>query len=726
MLRIVSEGLQDVERLNAPRGRPSVQFYSIVLRRRTRWSRIWRRVEFDGLADFGRTAIVTLPVLGELITRAVLVVNLPTLPTVPVGVGAVAPVWSWTNSIGNALCSDMTFLIGSSTVDTLDSRLMEILTEQEGAPEHFDSTNSLLGRFPAGFSPAVANATIPPAPAVGPSVELIPPFGWNRGVGPHALPIQALARDKVQIQVTFRAAQECVYTESRVASNPTVFQGPGPLPTLASCPFVDASGAPVSGPGSRAPAAYHFVDAFWIVEYVNLEDREAAAFRLGDLHVPILQHLALPPQNTAGTRQVRVPIKPGGLIRDMTWVAQRVEAPTYNNYFLFSRDLNDGSGSGDIWWPNARIPDWNYGDGYMRPAFVDRQSDPIAGATLWTQGTRRFEHEGPSIFRSLIPALGSRRTPWVDRYIYRYDFGLWPTGGLDGEGGEDEYRGAANWDLIQQKELVLDMAPALGWGFTWSAPGVGAYTTYAAGVLGVLDPSVDGYRVVLAGARPATDISNNGFGATIECTVNMSRIRRIPGFLRLLVRCVPNGSAALVVECVGGNYVWLAVAAGGGVGSNDSGNRGGSAATNATEISFQGGNNLQTHDASGGLGGGGGGMAPLVPGLGLPDGGIAFPTNSPSFVTSFLYNGGLTLGKRGGDGYYGGGSGAVAGGGGGSYISSYVERVTTYANGGPAQAQVAPLTRIPTPPPHMDIYVWLTRWNMMRIQGGRGVVMFSD
>ena len=77
MLRILGYGLQDLERLNPPRGQPSTKFYTAVLRPRSRWASQWRRVEFDNLADFGRKATTTLPILGEFITRATLVVELP-------------------------------------------------------------------------------------------------------------------------------------------------------------------------------------------------------------------------------------------------------------------------------------------------------------------------------------------------------------------------------------------------------------------------------------------------------------------------------------------------------------------------------------------------------------------------------------------------------------------------------------------------------------------------
>lgn len=77
MFHIVTTGLQDLERLNPPKGKPTVQFYRSVFMKRTRWASQWRRVDFDNLADFGRKATVTLPQLGELISRVILVVDLP-------------------------------------------------------------------------------------------------------------------------------------------------------------------------------------------------------------------------------------------------------------------------------------------------------------------------------------------------------------------------------------------------------------------------------------------------------------------------------------------------------------------------------------------------------------------------------------------------------------------------------------------------------------------------
>jgi hypothetical protein len=256
---------------------------------------------------------------------------------------------------------------------------------------------------------------------------------------------------------------------------------------------------------------------------------------------------------------------------------------------------------------------------------------------------------------------------------------------------------------------------------------------YSAGAVGYIDadfaPTTEGFRVTLAGAQPNVD-PNNGLGSSLICNIDYQQIRRLPGFTHLLVRPVTNGSAALVAECIRDSvpvYVWLAVAGAGGYGTPK--DRGGDAA-NAVEISWQGSNAIQTHANTAELGGGGGGrLSTDPPGPGLPDGGGAFPTGDPAFVlNAALSNGGGVNPLAGGDGYYGGGSGTSAGGGGGGYISQWVSDVNTQpaANAGEAYAYVVPLRRIPVQQPDFNIYVWLTRYNLLRIANGRGALMFSD
>jgi hypothetical protein len=752
MIRVASTGLQDIERLNTPRGQPSLKYYRAVLRQRTRWASQFVRVEFDNEANFGTRAVVTLPVKAELITRAVLRIELPDFITPQLYAfdlsGARAPKWNWTNSLGNAICSNVQMLINNEVIDEMDSRLLEVLDEQTGYVDHFDSTNALTYRDPYGY-----NETVDIGTPFGPSVSLPTPplnalhiqfpFWWNRGIGPQALPIQALQKDKVQIACTFRPIQECVYTESYTSTNSNL-PGPGPIPTFLGCPYLDASGGII--PGLSIPTSLSF-RAYWLIEYVSLEDREAAAFRMADLQIPIEQHVALQPQTTNGAPIQRIPLYPGGLIRDMMWVCQRVEAPTYNAWFLFSRNLWPGDVSGGkIWWPDADIPPFNYWDGYARPAFVDRRSDPITAATMTIRGLTRFEHEAPSFFRSLIPALNCRRTPLVDRYIYRYDFGFWPTGGL-AEANElkpDEMRGAANWSKLPRRELVLNMWQE-GCGNTTWIPNISQQRTYTGPNFSMIEadfaPTTAAFHVRLTGARP-TSVSppnQNGRGGFVEGIFDYQQIRRLAGYQSITIRCVPNGSAALLITTASGpttTYTPLAVAGSGGYGSvsfiRPEDFRGGNA-EGAIACSFNGGNTARTHIATGiEKGGGGGGrvgaLPAIVPGPGNPDGdSMEAHATDAVFMATLQSTGGTTHARHGGDGYYGGGSGTEAGGGGGSYISSYMTSVETgsLATITPSRIVVTPLIAQSVQQPNFNVYVWLTRINMLRITNGHGALMFA-
>ncbi len=791
MLRIVSSGLQDTERLNSPVGQPSVHFYSAVFKRRTRWASRWERVDFDNLADFGRRATVTLPVKGELITRATLVIELPDLyapqweamkyvidnSDPPDHTRAlIGPFWDWTNSIGHAICSEVDFQIGNQVVDRLDSRLLEVIDEQEAPVEHFDSTNKLIYRNPSSYSQYAIPQDYTSGQTTSRTLEIVFPFWWNRGPGPQALPIQALARDKVQINVNFRSIQECVYTGSRVdARNPgKEATEVGPMPTMAGCGFYysdDDSLTPIYNivanrfpttdlggggginfspkgyvlEGYNMPTDWHFQDAYWIVEYVSLEDREAAAYRMADLQIPITQHVAVPVTNTNGVNRLRIPLPQGGLVRDMTWVAQRVEAADYNAYFLFSRDLappvlpgNNNQKPTDIpWWPDAVIPNWDYGDGYVRPGFSIRDSDPIQSATLWMRGLRRFDMDGPSYFRSVVPSMNCQRTPLVNRYIYRYDFGFWPTGGLAETLNMplDEVRGFSNWDKIPKKELELlintENCLAVGWETDTSYPvqTITATSPTPSSRLfldTVYPPTVEGFRITLQGAKPGV---NGGNGGLVEGIVDYQSLRRIFGASgRLVVRAITDGSASLALQQPAGltfQYTWLMVAGAGGFGTlGFSGGGGADAVSVGTR-----GDTERTHEASvsGEYGGAGGGRySAYGVGKGVADGN-EMPTTHAFFMSSQRTGGSGGGAIEGGDGYGGGGSGSVSGGGGGSWVSKYITGTNSddNANSGPTTITITPVKRMQTSPPNFNIYIWLTTVNMLRITGGRGGLMFT-
>jgi hypothetical protein len=403
------------------------------------------------------------------------------------------------------------------------------------------------------------------------------------------------------------------------------------------------------------------------------------------------------------------------------WVAQRVEAPSYNAHFLFSRDLAElKAPPADVpWWPNAQIPNWDYGDGIIVPAFANRYSDPILAAKLLYRGRTRFEHEGAAVFRSLIPALNCRRAPLIDRYIYRYDFGYWPTGGIADalDYPMDEIRGAANWDKIPNRELVLTMNQPNRpiWTTDPANPDVFAFT----GRTLTRIPSLQGIqalrvRLVAAGGR------------TVYGIVDCDKIQQITGFRNLYVRLNPGGSAALFVETVT-EFIWIAVA-----GARGQGN--GGCSSSPADIGGQGVTGIQNHATTdqGGtdcsqlaIGGGGGGGRYEQAGPGLPDG--VQMTTDRAFVMSHLQTGGKVARFYGGDGYYGGGSGSQGGGGGGSYVGCYISEVGSGVDETQVDvsATLTPVIRTLVNP-NFNILAWITRYNRLRIVDGRGSLMFND
>jgi hypothetical protein len=86
----------------------------------------------------------------------------------------------------------------------------------------------------------------------------------------------------------------------------------------------------------------------------------------------------------------------------------------------------------------------------LRPAFALSNSEPITGYELDFQGLVRFRTEGPALFRSIVPSMSQRKSPWVNRYYYNIPFAI-----QNGLTPFSRPQGEANLDKITQRELVL-------------------------------------------------------------------------------------------------------------------------------------------------------------------------------------------------------------------------------------------------------------------------------
>jgi hypothetical protein len=177
---------------------------------------------------------------------------------------------------------------------------------------------------------------------------------------------------------------------------------------------------------------------------------------MADIQIPVIQHYAFEPVDTKGSSTATCPIKVPNPTRNLFFYLQRFDAQYYNAPFLATRDLGDVSGT--PWWPNAtRIDPRIHKE--LVPGFAFRRSEPLSGIKLLYEGNMtRYSTDAPSLFRSLLPSLDMRKSPWVNRYYYTLPFGV-----NSGHVPKSLPSGEANLDKIINIKMQLDLHPYAGY-----------------------------------------------------------------------------------------------------------------------------------------------------------------------------------------------------------------------------------------------------------------------
>jgi hypothetical protein len=475
LLKIISTGMQD-ERLQPPKGQPSITSLVYVLIKTGRYGTAWSRIDFDTLPEFGKTAIARLPVQGELIARVFLVVQMPDIQTpqlmaqktrvngqTPKFVG---PHFGWTNSLGHHLVNQAQLHIGGVLSDTIPGQLMEILDEFQTPLEKTVESSRQLLRKDNGFSDTSFGLGTTSEQVV---VNL--PFWFSRGDPGCFLPIDALNVDEVRLTIDFNTIAGLYYSESRVvdAAGKVVqnnLQASSLWPMAGSSFYYeDLSGAVIPGleprraPGqnvstypstSNMPTKFPMTDAYLLVEYIYLDKPEANRFRIADIQVPIVQHYTFEPVDTQNNLYARIPLIVPNPTRDLFFYCQKYEAQGYNARFLATRDLSGTDCAFAPWWPDAQgLNERLYHD--LQPAFLTRESEPLRWLSLnYSETLTRYSTENVALFRSLLPSIEQRKAPWVNRYFYNIPLGI-----QNGFTPLSMPMGEANLDKIQKLNLVL-------------------------------------------------------------------------------------------------------------------------------------------------------------------------------------------------------------------------------------------------------------------------------
>ena len=470
LLKLISSGIQD-ERIHF---KATLYPFHKVWIKGGRFTTQWSRLDFDNVPTFGNTAFFRILRKGNLVTRLFLVAQMPDIYTTQrrareaAGVNPVYPTFGWTNSVGHALVQQLTLDIAASRVETIDSRLLEMLDEYNTPLEKVPLINELIKRKDNGFTetsfgwpPTASVASTQPYQE---TVVVPLPFWFTRGDSGCALPIDAIPMDEIRVGITFRNLNGMYYTDTHVP-NTSLDPGTSLWPLSGSTfytsdPVTNPNQTPLSNANGiiQMPLNLQLGECYIVAEYVYLDQNEANRFRLSDLQIPVVQHYAMNPFQTRGLPTARIRLDIPNPTRDIYFMLNREEAPSYNAYFLATRDLTGTVNTRPSvttipWWPDAVGLYAQAPSLLLRPGFQLSDSEPIVGYEIDYEGSLvRFRTQGPALFRSVIPSYEQRKTPWINRYYYNFPLGI-----QNGSTPFSRPRGEANLDKISNRDLVLQL-----------------------------------------------------------------------------------------------------------------------------------------------------------------------------------------------------------------------------------------------------------------------------
>jgi hypothetical protein len=232
-MQLVAFGAQDVYLSS----NPQVTFMKVVHRRHTSFAMESIEQVFNGSADFGRKVTANISRNGDLIHKAYLRVELPSI-SVPQGAA-----FRWLNWLGHILIKTVDIDIGGQRIDRHYGDWMHIWNELTQTPGHQLGYASMVGNTPD-LTHVYDNTGGSSGPITVPSKVLWIPleFWWCRNPG-LSLPLIALQYHEVKINLEFSEAKSCFWAgydtvdrstfPDRVANPPVLATNMNLIPTPA-------------------------------------------------------------------------------------------------------------------------------------------------------------------------------------------------------------------------------------------------------------------------------------------------------------------------------------------------------------------------------------------------------------------------------------------------------------------------------------------------------------
>ena len=442
-MQLVAYGAQDVY-LSA---NPQITFFKVVYRRHTNFAMESIEQVFNGSADFGRKVTATISRNGDLIHKAYLRVQLPTISV------SAGDAFRWIDWLGHALIKTVEVEIGGQRIDRHYGDWLHIWNElTQTAGKHLGYAN-MVGHVPSLTQPTLGGAS---GSTVSGQVLWIPlEFWWNRNPG-LALPLIALQYHEVKINIEFQPANNCFWAASV---------------TTAGTPAVTTYGS--SSAGKYTPS---MDSCSLFVDYIFLDTDERRRFSAA-AHEYLIEQLQFTGDESTSSPNNKIKLSFNHPTKELIWVCQADNyvdtssgSPMQTQYFgpqwfnytdgvdsaytasfpynLNSTSINDPSATNAI----GGMPGIAAGgaNGVYVPVSYSGGTNPCAHVLLQLNGHDRFSQRDGNYFSLVQPYQHHENVP--KQGINVYSFALKPE--------EHQPSGTCNFSRIDTAMLQLSLTTA--------------------------------------------------------------------------------------------------------------------------------------------------------------------------------------------------------------------------------------------------------------------------
>jgi hypothetical protein len=382
LLQLVATGKQDLFLT----GNPQISFFKMVYRRHTNFATEAQPMYFDGTPNFGQRITCLIPRRGDLLGKVYLDVTLPQIYDTS------GNPLSYTNSVGHALITEITFEVGEQEIDRQTGEWMEIWSQLTTPAGQRDALGQMIGRLDQYLPPNL----IPGSQSEGLRLLIPLQFYFCNNPGLY-LPLLALQYHPIRINITLTPLQKLFWADpTNYLPDPANQENWKP-----SCSI-------------NVDCTSQIVNIMLWGEYVYLDVEERRMF-VSNSHEYLIEQVQYTPPYavTAQQQTATISVEFNHPIKEFFFTVQRDEMVNRNEWFNYS---------------NLAIfePVSPFVSPYLNPFNnPGGRTDLIATAKLQLDGYDRFQTRNPMYFRLQQPYDHHSYTPVFD-YIYNYSFALRP------------------------------------------------------------------------------------------------------------------------------------------------------------------------------------------------------------------------------------------------------------------------------------------------------------